>query len=303
VEQSRLALAPAAAPGGFTVTTPRRLLVVEERPRGLLCLVAESAIADLSGDHDAAGPVQIRTAVGAEEAAAMLAAEPYHCVVLDLDMADGGAEHLLQARAEDPALDSVPMLVHHSRRLDPVQEQRFRLHGKSYPLEVLSSLDEVRERIVSHLTGERPDGVVPLLSGEELRPVEAPDSGGRLAGRTVLVVDDDPRNVFALTGMLEMHGMNVIDAEDGLKGIEALKQDPSIELILMDVMMPEMDGYEATARIRTMPDFAHLPIIAVTAKAMRGDREKSLSAGANDYVTKPVDQAVLIERIQKALGL
>ncbi|MFD0635139.1 response regulator [Catenulispora yoronensis] len=109
--------------------------------------------------------------------------------------------------------------------------------------------------------------------------------------------------MFALTGMLEMHGMRVVDAEDGVKGIEALRNDPAIELILMDVMMPEMDGYEATARIRAMPEHGRLPIIAVTAKAMHGDREKSLAAGANDYVTKPVDAAVLIECIQRVLGL
>jgi CheY-like chemotaxis protein len=169
-------------------------------------------------------------------------------------------------------------------------------------MELLPSLDELRERIVLHLTADRLDDVVPLAPGVR-QPVQMPDSGDRLAGRTVLVIDDDARNVFALTGMLEMYGMRVIDAEDGLKGIQTLQSDPSVELILMDVMMPEMDGYEATARIRTMPDFAHLPIIAVTAKAMHGDREKSLAAGATDYVTKPVDATVLIACIQQVLGL
>jgi signal transduction histidine kinase/HAMP domain-containing protein len=144
---------------------------------------------------------------------------------------------------------------------------------------------------------------LPLARPESRRPAELPASDDRLAGRTVLVVDDDPRNVFALTGMLEYHGMRVLTAENGIEGIETLTADPAIELILMDVMMPELDGYEATALIRAMPDRAGLPIIAVTAKAMQGDREKSLAAGASYYVTKPVDVAVLTECIQRALDL
>ena len=283
---------------------PRRLLVIEDRARGLLSLVAESALDDLAGaGPEAHGPVQVRTAVGAEEAAAVLAAEPYHCVVLELDMAGEGAARFLQARGDDPALHAIPVLAHHNRRLGAEQERMLQQHAETYPMELLPSLDELRERIVLHLTADRPDDVVPLAPGAGRQAAEIPDSGGQLAGRTVLVIDDDARNVFALTGMLEMHGMRVIDAEDGLKGIQALQSDPAVELILMDVMMPEMDGYEATARIRTMPDFAHLPIVAVTAKAMHGDREKSLAAGATDYVTKPVDASVLIECIQRVLGL
>jgi CheY-like chemotaxis protein len=124
-----------------------------------------------------------------------------------------------------------------------------------------------------------------------------------LAGRTVLVVDDDTRNVYALTGMLELHGMRVLHADNGRQGIETLSRHREIELILMDVMMPEMDGYAATAAIRDMPEYAGLPIIAVTAKAMEGDREKSLDAGANDYVTKPVDIEALVACMQHWLGL
>ena len=298
--------AGAAAERAVAEASPRRLLVVEDQARGLLSLVAESAAEDLLAGRERLGPhaqVQIRTAVGAQEAAAMLAAEPHHCVVLELDMAQDGAALFLQARTADPALRSIPVLAHHNRTLRGDQDRLLRAHAELYPLELLPSLDELRERIVLHLGAEHPDDVVPLgLPGRE-RLAELPDSGGRLAGRSVLVIDDDARNLFALTGMLEMHGMRVLDAEDGVKGIQALQNDPSIELILMDVMMPEMDGYEATARIRTMPEHADLPIIAVTAKAMHGDREKSLAAGANDYVTKPVDAAVLIESIQRVLGL
>ena len=109
------------------------------------------------------------------------------------------------------------------------------------------------------------------------------------AAKKVLIVDDDVRNVFALTSVLERRGMSVVYAENGREGIAALAQNTDVDLVLMDVMMPEMDGYATTEAIRATPRFATLPIIALTAKAMQGDREKSLASGASDYVTKPVD--------------
>ena len=140
-----------------------------------------------------------------------------------------------------------------------------------------------------------------------VRPDEAQRSApetvvdGSFAGRTVLVVDDDARNLFALSGILELHGFRVLHAEDGRKGIERLVDHPEVALVLMDVMMPELDGYAATAEIRSMPQYADLPIIAVTAKAMPGDREKSLASGASDYVTKPVDSRELIACVRRWL--
>ncbi|MFF3343101.1 HAMP domain-containing protein [Streptomyces flavidovirens] len=284
------------------IPAQRRLLVIEDRPRGLLSLVAESAVAELAENHslvDARGPVRLRTAVGPEEAAAALAAEPCHCVVLGLDMPDGAAMHLLEALNGDPALRQVPVLAHHTRRLDQQQERRLHELARTKPLELLPSLDELRERIALHLTAERPSDVLPLARSADsdahaaARPGQDEGPGGQLSGRAVLVVDDDARNVYALTGILETHGMEVLHADNGRKGLEVLARHDHIELVLMDVMMPEMDGYAATAAIRAMPEYADLPIIAVTAKAMEGDREKSLAAGANDYITKPVDADVL----------
>ncbi|HEY2505335.1 MAG TPA: HAMP domain-containing protein [Streptosporangiaceae bacterium] len=127
-------------------------------------------------------------------------------------------------------------------------------------------------------------------------PVQ-PDAAD-LHGRRVLIVDDDHRNVFALTSVLELHGLTVIHAADGQSGIEQLRRG-GIDLVLMDVMMPHMDGYETTRAIRSMPEFADLPVIAVTARAMQGDREKSIAAGANDYVTKPVDTGQLLDSIAR----
>ncbi|MCP2298511.1 Signal transduction histidine kinase [Nocardia amikacinitolerans] len=275
----------------------RRLLVVEERPTGLLSLVAQSAVADLAAGNDPRGPVQIVGANGVEEAAAALAAEAFHCVVLELDMPDGAALRFLETMDGDAALSSVPVLAH-NRRLDAENERLLRERIARQPLELLSSLDELRERIALHVTAEAP-GDVPALVRREETPAAAPRQPvGELAGRTVLIVDDDARNLFALSSILELHGIGVLHAENGREGIDKLLAHPETDLVLMDVMMPEMDGYTATATIREMPQYANLPIIAVTAKAMLGDRDKSLASGANDYVTKPVDADALLACIQ-----
>ncbi len=144
------------------------------------------------------------------------------------------------------------------------------------------------------------DAVAAVPVSAAIRPVAKGAAHERLRGRTVLIVDDDPRNAFALTGVLELYGLTVIHATDGRKGIEAL-QAGGVDLVLMDVMMPQLDGYATTRAIRDMPQFAALPVIAVTARAMQGDREKSLAAGASDYVTKPVDTEQLLACMERWL--
>ncbi|RSS33348.1 response regulator, partial [Streptomyces sp. WAC07061] len=283
----------------------RRLLVIEERQGGLLSLVAASAERELvpspapDGEY---GGVQVVGATSSREAAAALASEPFHCVVLELDMPGGEALRFLDALDGDPALSALPVLAHSNPRLRNGREDALPERSGSHRVELIGSLDELRERIVLHLSAD-PSAERP---GEPRPGVKAPaaDEGntaapdGELAGRTVLVVDDDARNLFALSGILELHGMHVLHAENGRKGIETLTRNSGIDLILMDVMMPELDGYAATEEIRRMPAHAGLPIIAVTAKAMPGDREKSLAAGASDYVTKPVDADDLIARVR-----
>ncbi|MFE9020714.1 HAMP domain-containing protein [Streptomyces sp. NPDC007808] len=291
-----------------SVRTPeqrrRRLLVVEGRPRGLLTLVAERAVADIVTDpHDPLGEIDVITAVGAQEAASTLAAEPCHCVVLELDMPDDEGARLLQAMEGDSALASVPVLVHTGHHADLAQEQSLRSRADGRPLDFLSSLDELRERITLHLSAEEPGDVLSLVRGEEPQRSMTQIVDDSFRGRTVLVVDDDARNLFALSGALELHGFRVLHADNGRRGIETLLAHEEVSLVLMDVMMPEMDGYAATAEIRAMPQYANLPIIAVTAKAMPGDQEKSLASGADDYVTKPVDTNDLISRVQHWLSV
>ncbi|MEU9242281.1 HAMP domain-containing protein [Streptomyces sp. NPDC048385] len=291
-----------AAPTAAAEPRRRRLLVIEERPRGLLTLVAERAVADIAqGPDDPHGAIDIITAVGAQEAASTLAAQACHCVVLELGMPGQEGAGFLEAMRGDSALASVPVLVHTGHRVDLAQEQGLRALAGDRPLDFLSSLDELRERITLHLSAEQPGDALSLVRAEEPHHPAAQVVDDAFLGRTILVVDDDARNLFALSGVLELHGFQVLHADNGRKGIEMLLAHPDICLVLMDVMMPEMDGYAATTEIRAMPQYAELPIIAVTAKAMPGDQEKSLASGANDYVTKPVDTGDLIGRVRRWL--
>ncbi|MFI0732057.1 HAMP domain-containing protein [Streptomyces sp. NPDC021225] len=291
---------PGAAPPHSVPPAVRRVLVVEARPRGLLSLLAQSAVADLPG---VPSPVQVDTATDPGEAAAALAGRTHHCAVVDCGLPREGARELLGLLDADPALRHVPVLVHCGHPEPSAEEEhRLRARAGAQPFEVLTSLDELRTRIVLHLTAERPGEALPLVHAPRTRPAPAPREADPLAGRTVLIVDDDDRNVFAVTGILELHDMRVVHAENGREGVEALA-DEDIDLVLMDVMMPQMDGYAATAAMRAMPGRRHVPIIAVTAKAMSGDREKCLAAGADDYVSKPVDAQQLVHCMRRWIDL
>ncbi|MGW5848763.1 HAMP domain-containing protein [Streptomyces sp. NPDC055254] len=293
-----------AGPDPAADNHPRRLLVIEERAGGLLSLVAESAASDVTAGRAASDPaerVEVVTARTSGDAATMLAESPFHCVVLELD-AKGEALRFLRALAGDTALASLPVLAHDNRRMRADLHEEVACHATGRHLEMLSSLDELRERIALHLSVERLHDVLPLVrpEGDQVLPDHA-HVDASLADKSVLVVDDDPRNLYAISGILELHGIRVLHAENGRKGIETLTSTPGIDLILMDVMMPELDGYAATAEIRGMPEYAGLPIISVTAKAMPGDREKSIASGSSDYITKPVDANDLVALLRQWL--
>jgi signal transduction histidine kinase/HAMP domain-containing protein/CheY-like chemotaxis protein len=283
-----------------TMPDGRRLLVLEGTRGGLLTLLAHSAVSDLTGIH---GPVHVGTAVSPEQGIEALHAAPHQCVVLDLGLQDASAFAFLERLSETPELRDIPVLAHTRDKLDSAQARIARLRFGSRPLELLPSLDELRERITLHLSAAQPDHVPPLISEPpteaEPRSVAETDGHQALHGRRVLVIDDDARNVFAITSTLELHGMTVTQAPNGRKGIEALLTAEDTDLILMDVMMPELDGYTTMHQIREMPAFASLPIIAVTARAMPGDKEKSIAAGASDYVTKPVDTDELLACMER----
>ena len=280
----------------------RRLLVLEGARAGLLTLLAHSAVSDLSGIH---GPVQVSTATSPEQGIDTLSAAPHQCVVLDLGLEDASAFAFLELLQEEPGLGDIPVLAHTRDKLDSAQARLAKLRFGAQPLELLPSLDELRERITLHLSAAQRDHVPALIneSAAESHARPSPQAGEHeaLRGRRILVIDDDPRNVFAITSTLELYGMTVTQAADGRKGIEALLDAEDTDLILMDVMMPGLDGYATMAKIRQMPVFATLPIIAVTARAMPGDKEKSIAAGASDYVTKPVDTDELLACMERWL--
>jgi signal transduction histidine kinase/HAMP domain-containing protein/CheY-like chemotaxis protein len=285
------------APGG------RRLLVLEGPRGGLLTLLAHSAVSDLTGIN---GPVHVGTAVSPEQGIEALSSAPHQCVVLDLGLEDASAFVFLQRLQEEPGLRDVPVLAHTRDKIDSAQARLARLRFGAQRLELLPSLDELRERITLHLSAAQPDQVPALISDPAAettgtRILAQAERHEALRGRRVLVIDDDARNVFAITSTLELHGMTVTHAPDGRKGIDALLSAEDTDLILMDVMMPGLDGYATMSRIRQMLAFASLPIIAVTARAMPGDREKSIAAGASDYVTKPVDTDELLACMERWL--
>ena len=281
----------------------RRLLVLEGARGGLLTLLAHSAVSDLTGIH---GPVHVGTVVSPEQGIEALSSAPHQCVVLDLGLEDASAFAFLERLQEEPELRDVPVLAHTRDKIDSAQARLARLRFGTESLELLPSLDELRERITLHLSAAQPDQVPALISDPAggtagIRAVAQAEGHEALRGRRVLVIDDDARNVFAITSTLEQHGMTVTQAPDGRKGIDALLTAEDTDLILMDVMMPGLDGYATMSKIRQMPAFASLPIIAVTARAMPGDREKSIDAGASDYVTKPVDTDELLACMERWL--
>jgi CheY-like chemotaxis protein len=277
-----------------------RLLVLEGARGGLLTLLAHSAVSDLAGMH---GAVHVVTAETPDHAVEALRGAAYQCVVLDLGLPDASAFAFLEQVQDDSALRDVPVLAHTREKLDSAQSRLARLRFGSRPLELLPSLDELRERITLHLSAVAPNRVPPLVTVDGAETVreagQEPAEHEVLRGKQVLVIDDDTRNVFAITSTLELAGMAVTQAPDGRKGIEQLLSAGRVDLVLMDVMMPELDGYATMSAIRKMPAFAKLPIIAVTARAMPGDKEKSIAAGASDYVTKPVDTEELLGRIER----
>jgi signal transduction histidine kinase/CheY-like chemotaxis protein/HAMP domain-containing protein len=276
----------------------RNVLVFEGTSGGLLTLLAHSAISDLA---DLSTTARVSTATDPGQGVALLAGEPFRCVVIDLGIPT--AVEFLEQVQEKPELRQIPVLAHVTGQRDGARHgSRAALRSGHPTLELLTSLDELRERITLHLSAAQLGQVPALVSdppaaaaaGAAAAEDAANDEHPGLHGKRVLVIDDDARNVFAITSTLELHGMRVSQATDGRRGIEELRAYPETGLILMDVMMPGMDGYATMTAIRQMPEFKLLPIIAVTARAMPGDREKSLAAGANDYVTKPVDTDELL---------
>ena len=235
--------------------------------------------------------LSVVTASSWAEARSALDSGSFDCLILDLGLPDGEGLSQIEELAHQASFESLPILVYTGRELEAVEEARIRRLARSIVIKDAHSPERMMSELSLFL--HLPPSALPDEQREMVAELYTSDSIVR--GRKVMIIDDDVRNVFALTGALEDHGLDVVFAENGRRGIERLLEHPDVCLVLMDIMMPEMDGYETIRAIRSMPDLERLPIIALTAKAMRDDREKSIAAGASDYITKPVDVDQLLQ--------
>jgi CheY-like chemotaxis protein len=238
--------------------------------------------------------VHIVTAESGQQALSTLKSGHFDCMVLDLALPDMGGVDLLDAIGKHGNMRTMPVVLYPAPELDRKEVAKLRRIAKNLVLKEAPSPERLLDETALFL--HRSHASLSEPKRRMLEEIQAADSV--LAGRQVLIVDDDLRNIFALSSVLERQHMKVLFAENGRDGIEVLENNPSIEIVLMDIMMPEMDGYDTMRAIRRIPRFKQLPIITLTAKAMKGDRDKCISAGASDYITKPVDVAQLLSLLR-----
>jgi hypothetical protein len=263
---------------------------VERRVKNLLVVEDDEtqrhSIVELIGNGDVA-----TTAVSTgEEALTTLKSGHFDCIVIDLGLPDMTGLELIEQIKQDESLGKLPIIVYTGKELTRTEEIELKRLADSIIVKDVRSPERLLDETALFL--HRIQANLPQPKRQILEQLHQTDPV--LAGKKALIVDDDVRNIFALTSMLEQHQMHVLFAENGRDGLTMLQNTPDIDVVLMDVMMPEMDGYEAMREVRKISQFVTLPMIALTAKAMKGDREKCIEAGASDYITKPVDPEQLL---------
>jgi CheY-like chemotaxis protein len=262
----------------------KRLLVVEDDG------AEQRSISELLGHDD----IEIVTAATGAEALRILRRDPFDCVVLDLRLPDMSGFEVLEELRGDAKLSDVPVVVFTGRELSAEEDAELHTMARSIVVKGVESPERLLDETALFL-----HRVVTELPPEKQRMLERLNSSDEdLVGRTVLLIDDDARNIFALSSVLERRGMHVLTATTGREAIALADATPDLAIALMDIMMPEMDGYQTIHAIRQKPDFRRLPIIALTAKAMKGDREKCMEAGASDYLAKPVNTEQLLSALR-----
>jgi CheY-like chemotaxis protein len=258
----------------------KRLLIIEDNHE------QNKAICELIGNGD----VKCSSAFSGKEAINMLRAEKFDCIIVDLGLPDTGGFELLQTIKSDTHLNKIPIVVYTGKDLTKEENNLLNKLASTVVLKTVHSLERLLDETTLFL--HRVESRLPKEKQKIIRKLHKSDEV--LRDKTVLVVDDDMRNIYSLTNALEEEGLHCVVAENGKVAVQMVKENSSIDLILMDIMMPEMDGFEATRAIRGMVEFKKIPIIALTAKAMKGDREKCLEAGMSDYISKPVNVEQLL---------
>jgi CheY-like chemotaxis protein len=262
----------------------KRLLLVEDNPAEQL------GVRELLQHSD----IDISTVSTGQEALSALRDHQPDCVVLDLKLPDMSGFEVLENIRDDEALCDVPVVVFTGRELSPEEDAQLHTMARSVVVKGVESPERLLDETALFL-----HRVITDLPPEKQRMLERLHSSDEdLVDRTVLLVDDDARNIFALSSMLERRGMKVLTATTGNDAIAIIRSRPEVAIVLMDIMMPGMDGYETIQVVRADPAFRRLPIIALTAKAMKGDREKCLEAGASDYLAKPVNTDQLLSALR-----
>jgi CheY-like chemotaxis protein/two-component sensor histidine kinase len=262
----------------------KRLLVVEDNE------IESRSITELLAYDD----IQIVSVGTGADALKALHTEPFDCCVLDLRLPDISGFELLDQIRGDSNLSQIPIVVFTGKDLHPEEEQRLKSVAKSIVLKDVRSPERLFDEtalFLHRVVSEMPEPKQALLR-------RLHHSNDSLRDRKVLVVDDDARNIFALTSVLENHGMEVVSATNGRQAIDLIQKTQDVSVVLMDIMMPDMDGFATMREIRKNSQFRTLPILALTAKAMKGDREKCLEAGASDYVAKPVNTDQLLSMLR-----
>nr|WP_207211633.1 response regulator [Rhodoplanes serenus] len=268
----------------YAASRRKRLLIVDDDA------AERTAVAALLGDDD----IEITEAESGRDALGLMGREPFDGVVLDLRLPDMSGFAVLEAMSSNPALAELPVVVFTGRALTAEEDTRLRGLARGIVVKGVESPERLLDETAMMLHRE-----IARLSPDKQRMLERlHGSDEHLVGRTVLLVDDDARNIFALSSVLERRGMRVLAATTGREAIETIETTPDLAIVLMDIMMPEMDGYQTMERIRRDPRFGRLPIVALTAKAMKGDREKCLEAGASDYLAKPVNTEQLLSALR-----
>ena len=268
----------------YAMPRRKRLLIVEDNPAEQL------SIRELLSHDD----IDVSTVTTGLEALSIIESQPFDCVVLDLRLPDMTGFDVLERLRDMPNLTDLPVVVFTGKELSPEEDARLHVLARSVVVKGVESPERLLDETALFL--HRVVADLPVIKQKMLERLHRSDDA--LVGKKVLVVDDDVRNIFALSSVLERRGMSVLSAGTGNEAISILESTPDMAIVLMDIMMPEMDGYETMQVIRQNPSFRRLPIVALTAKAMKGDREKCLEAGASEYLAKPVNTEQLLSAMR-----